>query len=82
MEKNRLYYQTPYVKSFMCTVETCEESGRGTWLVTLNQTGFYPEGGGQPSDTGILNEVEVLSVREKGGSILHERASPLEPGEG
>lgn len=80
MEKNRLYYQTPYVKSFMCTVETCEESGRGTWLVTLNQTGFYPEGGGQPSDTGILNEVEVLSVRESGGRILHELASPLEPG--
>ena len=30
------------------TVEHCEESGKGTWLVILNQTGFYPEGGGQP----------------------------------
>ena len=45
MDKSRLYYQIPYVKSFMCTVEHCEESGKGTWLVTLNQTGFYPEGG-------------------------------------
>lgn len=48
MDKSRLYYQIPYVKSFMCTVEHCEESGKGTWLVTLNQTGFYPEGGDSP----------------------------------
>ena len=66
MDKSRLYYQIPYVKSFMCTVEHCEESGKGTWLVTLNQTGFYPEGGGQPYDTGTLNGISVVSVHEKG----------------
>lgn len=80
MDQNRLYYQLPYVKSFMCTVESCCESGRGTWLVVLNQTGFYPEGGGQPSDTGTLNQILVLSVREKGEVILHELAAPIEPG--
>lgn len=80
MDKSRLYYQTPYVKTFMCTVEGCEESKKGTWIVTLNQTGFYPEGGGQPSDTGTLNGIPVLSVREKGEEVLHELAAPIEPG--
>lgn len=81
MEKDRLYYQTPYVKSFTCRVETCEESGKGTWLVTLDQTGFYPEGGGQPWDTGTLNGIEVLSVRNQGGRILHQVTAPFEEGE-
>lgn len=80
MQPNRLYYQTPYVKTFMCTVETCTESGKGTWIVTLNQTGFYPEGGGQPFDTGTLNGIPVLSVHEKGEEVLHELERPIEPG--
>ena len=80
MDKSRLYYQIPYVKSFMCTVEDCEESGKGTWLVTLNQTGFYPEGGGQPYDTGTLNGISVVSVHEKGEQVIHELAQPIEEG--
>ena len=32
----------------MCTVEHCEESGKGTWLVTLNQTGFILKEGDSP----------------------------------
>ena len=80
MDQNRLYYQTPYVRTFRCTVASCEESKKGTWLVTLDQTGFYPEGGGQPSDTGTLNGIPVLHVQEKGSQIFHELESPLEPG--
>lgn len=80
MDKSRLYYQTPYVKSFMCTVKRCEASGKGTWYVVLDQTGFYPEGGGQPWDLGTLDGIEVLSVEEKEGEVIHETASPLDPG--
>lgn len=82
MEQSRLYYQIPYVKSFMATVEACAPAaGReGAWAVVLNQTGFYPEGGGQPGDTGFLDGVRVLDTQEKEGEVLHITDSPLEAG--
>lgn len=80
MDQNRLYYATPYVKTFMCTVISCTKNKKGTWDTILNQTAFYSEGGGQPSDTGALNGVKVLHVSEKGEEIIHELEAPLEEG--
>ena len=80
MDQNRLYYATPYVKTFMCTVISCTKNKKGTWDKILNQTDFYQEGGGQPSDTGALNGVKVLHVSEKGEEIIHELEAPLEEG--
>ena len=45
-----LYYQTPYVKEFDAIVTACRPAKHG-FEVELSQTGFYPEGGGQPSHT-------------------------------
>ena len=81
MDRTRLYYQLPYVKTFMGVVETCEPSDKGDWVVTLNRTGFYPEGGGQPSDTGTLGQVPVLYVWEKGDQVSHRVAGPLQTGQ-
>ena len=80
MDQNRLYYGTPYVKSFMCTVLSCTPSKKGTWEAVFDQTGFYPEGGGQPYDTGTLNGISVVSVHEKGEQVIHELAQPIEEG--
>ena len=46
MEK--LYYEDPYMRKFTGLVLSCEEGKKGRYLVTLDQTAFYPEGGGQP----------------------------------
>jgi alanyl-tRNA synthetase len=40
--------------------------------VVLDQTAFYPEGGGQVADTGTLNGVKVTQVLRQGGVVLHE----------
>lgn len=40
MDQNRLYYGTPYVKSFMCTVLSCTPSKKGTWELSLIRPAF------------------------------------------
>lgn len=39
--------------------------------VELDKTCFYPEGGGQPSDTGCIEAIPVKYVYEKDGKIYH-----------
>ena len=78
MEK--LYYNLPYIKEFEAVVISCEPGKKGRYEVVLDRTGFYPEGGGQPSDQGTLGAVQVLEVHEKGERIVHETDGPLEPG--
>ncbi len=75
----QLYYENAYLKSFMCTVISCKP-GKNGYDVVLNQTAFYPEGGGQPADTGVLGGVRVTDVHEKDGKIVHKTESPLEVG--
>ena len=78
MEK--LYYHIPYVKNFEADVVSCEAGKDGHYLVTLSRTGFYPEGGGQPADTGKMGEAAVLDVHEKGDTIIHVTDRPVEAG--
>ena len=46
----------------------------------MDQTAFFPEGGGQPADQGTLDQVHVLDAREKGEEIVHITDAPLSPG--
>ena len=58
---DRLYYADPYLTSFTArVVERLEVDSRPA--VILDRTAFYPTGGGQPSDRGRLNQVEIVDV--------------------
>ncbi len=79
METKKLYYDNPFLRRFAAVVTSCGEA-KGGWAVTLDQTAFYPEGGGQPYDTGTLGGARVLEVREKDGAIVHLCDAPLAAG--
>lgn len=80
METVKLYYEDAYLREFEATVLSCEE-GKGGWLVTLDKTAFYPEGGGQPADHGTLGGVKVTDVHEKDGAVQHTCAAALAVGQ-
>ena len=69
MEK--LYYERPYVKRFDAIVLDCVPVPEGLFSVLLDRTAFYPEGGGQPADTGKLLDATVMDVRERPEGIVH-----------
>ncbi len=75
MEK--LYYEKPYVKRFEAEVVECRPDKDGKYLVRLSRTAFYPEGGGQPSDTGTLGDAFVSDVRERAEGIVHITDRPI-----
>ena len=50
------------------------------YRVLLDQTAFFPEGGGQPADEGTLDGIFVTDVQEIDGEIWHTVEAPLEPG--
>lgn len=77
MEK--LYYHSPYTIEFQAEVISCRNGKKGFEAV-LDQTAFYPEGGGQPFDTGTLGGVKVEAVHEKNETVTHYTDGPLEPG--
>ncbi len=76
----KLYDKDAYIKEFSATVLSCKEEKNG-FSVTLDQTAFFPEAGGQPSDTGSINGVAVKYVSIENGVIFHLCESALSVGD-
>jgi misacylated tRNA(Ala) deacylase len=76
-------YHDAYARSVEARVVAVDQSGPP--LVVLDRTAFYPGGGGQPSDRGLLlrsadgRRWEVRSARRSGGDVVHELGPDVEP---
>ncbi|MEG1801382.1 MAG: alanine--tRNA ligase-related protein, partial [Oscillospiraceae bacterium] len=68
MPAKKLYYENSYLTNFSTLVTGCTQD-KDRFAITLADTAFYPEGGGQPYDLGYLlwdgNRIDILEVREK-----------------
>jgi alanyl-tRNA synthetase len=72
MSTERLYYQDSWLTEFDARVTSVTTGDDGRRVVRLDRTAFYPTGGGQPSDTGVIGAarvVECADAEEEG--VLH-----------
>jgi len=77
----KIYLKDAYIRDFEATVSSVDNQ-----IVELDRTAFYPTGGGQPSDSGIISfgnsTYKVIEVSKSGDSVMHriENAAGLEVG--
>ena len=76
----KLYNLDSHLFTFEAVVTDCREEKEG-WVVELDRTAFFPEGGGQGADTGTLGPARVRDVQERDEHILHYTDRPLTVGE-
>lgn len=76
---DKLYETDSYAQTFTATVTACTPVAGG-FAVVLDRTAFFPEGGGQPFDTGRLGNARVLAAHTDGEIITHTTDAPLPVG--
>lgn len=72
----KLFYLNPYLTNFQAMVTSCKRMG-DKYIVVLDKTAFYPEGGGQPADWGYIGDASVSDVAEEDGVVYHVVDRPI-----
>lgn len=72
----RRYYYSDELQG-QAQVLSCAPAEAGAYAVELDATLFHPQGGGQPSDVGTLDNVAVVRVQQQGDKVVHFTAAPL-----
>ncbi len=81
MSTVKLYDGDAYLAEFQAVVLDCKKCDRG-YCIILDRTAFFPEGGGQISDSGKIGDVKVFDVQiDDGGVIRHYTEAPVPTGE-
>jgi alanyl-tRNA synthetase len=66
VETRKLYHNNPYLRSFNAIVTKSVGN-----VLELDQTAFYPAGGGQVGDTGVIGGIRVVDTQKDNGTIQH-----------
>ncbi|MEK5078831.1 DHHA1 domain-containing protein [Solibacillus sp. FSL W7-1436] len=74
--KNLFYYEDAMMKEFTAQVVKTGQDETGNFIV-LDNTAFYPTGGGQPNDTGWINDLEIFDVEKIDEEIRHYTAADV-----
>ena len=75
----KLFYEDSHMITFSAVVTACEKVG-DYYEAVLDRTAFFPEGGGQYADTGVIDGVKVLDAQEREGIIYHKLERELSVG--
>ena len=75
----KLFYTDSHLQEFTAEVVSCRPCDNG-YEAVLSRTAFFPEGGGQAADTGVIDGIRVYDGQEKGEQIFHYLEGELEEG--
>lgn len=75
----KLYEKDAYIKEFTAQVLDCILDS-DCYKIVLNKTAFFPEGGGQAADIGVLGEAKVFDVQIIDNIIYHYTDAPIDVG--
>ncbi|MFN7709947.1 MAG: alanine--tRNA ligase-related protein [Holosporales bacterium] len=79
MTTQKLYLEDTYQFNFEGLIQKAGKDEKGFFII-LDQTAFYPQGGGQPSDHGLISNdsvnAPIIHVAQHGDQIRHYIDSP------